>query len=57
MPRQRSCAGCDVVDDGPRHVIGLADAPAGTAPPPDWHPACHAAAGCPICVVTTTEEN
>jgi hypothetical protein len=50
MPRSlRPCAGCDVIDDGPRHVIGLADATEGTPPPPDWHPQCHAAAGCTTC--------
>lgn len=46
---QRTCAGCDVLDDGPRHVTGLVNAAPGTPPPPVWHPACHATAGCTTC--------
>lgn len=38
----RPCRGCDVVDDGPRVVIGHINVAPGFVPPPDWHPDCYA---------------
>jgi hypothetical protein len=37
----RGCGGCDLVDDGPRVVVGRINQPAGTPPVPDWHPDCY----------------
>src|ERR1700750_2641141 len=43
----RPCAGCDVVDDGPRCVGSAVN---GATPPPVWHHGCHALVGCPVCI-------
>jgi hypothetical protein len=36
----RGCGGCDVVDDGPRVVIGRVNLPPGSPPVADWHLHC-----------------
>ncbi len=48
-PHPRPCAGCDVVDELPRHTFGLVGDVDRAAIPAPWHLACHAAAGCPSC--------
>lgn len=47
---QRSCDRCDVMDEGPRHVVGLVNAAPGTAPWPLRCLPCCAAAGCRTCL-------